>query len=80
MKPSTQMTDTVDHHRTYGGAKNFYFATRKEEEPCTFFLMRVSISQAVKVFEGVLGGDFFQKVPPKKRILFSKVPPKNPRS
>ena len=23
---STQMTGTVDHHSTYGGAKNFYFA------------------------------------------------------
>ena len=23
---STQMTGTVDRHRTYGGAKNFYFA------------------------------------------------------
>ena len=23
---STQMTGTVDYHRTYGGAKNFYFA------------------------------------------------------
>ena len=66
---STQMTGTADHHRTYGGAKNFYFAAQRKEEPCTFFLMRVSITQAVKVFEGVLGGTFSKKSPLKTASL-----------
>ena len=44
--------------------KNFYFAAQKKEEPCTFFLMRVIKTQAVKVFEGGVGENFFQKVSP----------------
>ena len=61
---STQMTGTADHHSTYGGEKTFTRTARKKEEPCMFFLMRVTITQAVKVFEGVLGGTFFKKFPP----------------
>ena len=64
---STQITGTADHHRTRGGEKTFTRTAQKKEEPCTFFLMRAIKTQAVKVFEGVLGGTFSKKSPLKSR-------------
>ena len=78
---STQMTGTADHHRITVDEKTFTRTARKKEEPCMFFLMRVSITQAVKVFEGGVGENFFQKVSPTNPAsFFQKVPPKKTTS
>ena len=71
---STQMTGTVGHHCTYGGAKNFYFAAQEQVWICLHFPMRAIKTQAVKVFEGVLGGTFSKKSPLKTASFFKSSP------
>ena len=79
-EPSTQMTDTVDHHRITVDEKTFTRTARKKEEPCMFFLTRVTITQAVKVFEGGVGENFFQKVSPTNPASLSKSFPHKTRA
>ena len=58
--PNNRHSGSPPHARR---GKNFYFAARKKEALCLCFLTRVTITQAVKVFEGVLGGTFSKKSP-----------------